>query len=63
MSDALKYLSDKFQTDLKRLEEDIARGGAEDFAAYKYACGVYRGLLMANNHIIELAQRLEKDDD
>ena len=63
MSDILTYLSKKIQDDLKRIEEDTARGLAEDFGAYKYACGIYRGLLMANTHIAELAQRMENDDD
>jgi hypothetical protein len=63
MSDILKYLSKKVQDDLKRLEEDTVMGKAEDFGAYKYACGIYRGLLIANAHIADLAQRMENDDD
>jgi hypothetical protein len=38
-------------------------GNAADFGAYKYACGIYRGLLVANNLIAETAQRMEQDDD
>ena len=63
MSDLLKYLSDKIQEELKVIEEDTAMGKAEDFGSYKYACGIYRGLLLANNIIIETAQRLEHDDE
>lgn len=63
MSEILMYLSKKIQDDMKRMEEDIALGKAEDFGAYKYACGIYRGLLMSNTHIAELAQRMENDDD
>lgn len=61
--DLLKYLSKKVQEELKVIEEDTAMGKAEDFGAYKYACGIYRGLLMANNIIMETAQRMEQDDD
>ena len=62
-NDLLKYLSNKIQDELKRIEEDTAAGKAEDFGAYKYACGIYRGLLVANNMIAETAQRMEQDDD
>jgi hypothetical protein len=62
-TDILKYLSTKVQEELKVIESDMAMGRAEDFGAYKYACGIYRGLLMANNILIETAQRMEQDDD
>jgi hypothetical protein len=61
--DVLKYLSRKVQEELKIIENDMALGRAEDFGAYKYACGIYRGLLVANGFIIELAQRMDTEDD
>jgi hypothetical protein len=61
--DLLRHLSNKVQEELKVIEADMAMGRAEDFGAYKYACGIYRGLLMANNLIAETAQRMEQDDD
>lgn len=63
MSDVLKYLSNKIHEELKVIESDMAMGNAVDFGAYKYACGIYRGLLVANNIIMETAQRMEQDDD
>ena len=62
-SDLLKYLSNKIQEELKVIENDTAMGHAKDFGDYKYACGIYRGLLVANNLIAETAQRMEQDDD
>jgi hypothetical protein len=62
-NDLLKYLSSKIQQELKVIEEDMAFGRAEDFGAYKYACGIYRGLLVANNILMETAQRMEQDDE
>lgn len=61
--DVLKYLSRKIQEELKVIENDMALGRAEDFGAYKYACGIYRGLLVANGLVIELAQRMDTEDD
>lgn len=62
-NDILKYLSTKVQEELKVIESDMAMGKAADYGAYKYACGIYRGLLMANNIIIETAERMQNDDD
>ncbi len=62
-SDLIKYLSSKLDEDLKVIEADLALGTAKDHGEYKFACGRYRGLLMAKNHLIETAQRMENDDD
>jgi hypothetical protein len=61
--DILKFLSDKIQEERLRLSEDMSMGKAKDFGDYKYACGIIRGLLLANNMIIETAERLNKADD
>ena len=63
MSDLLRHLSKKVQDELKIIEADMAMGNAGDFGAYKYACGIYRGLLIANNIITETAERMEADDE
>ena len=62
-SDLLKYLSGKIQDELKVIETDLALGTAKDHGEYKFACGRYRGRLMANNILIETAERMEHDDD
>jgi hypothetical protein len=62
-SDLLKYLSNKIQEEMKLLEQDTVLGKAKDFGAYQYGCGIYRGLLIANNILIETAERMEKDDE
>lgn len=63
MSDLLRHLSKKVQDELKIIESDMAMGNATDFGSYKYACGIYRGLLVANNIIMETAERMEEDDE
>jgi hypothetical protein len=62
-NDVLKHLSDKIQEERLRLSEDMSMGKAKDFGDYKYACGIIRGLLLANNMIIETAERLNNADD
>lgn len=61
--DLLKYLSGKLQEEMKVIEGDTVLGKAKDFGDYKYGCGIYRGLLIANNILIETAERMRKDDE
>ncbi len=62
-NDLLKYLADKVQDEIKPIMDDLSRGAAKDHGEYKYACGIYRGLLVANGIVADLANKLENDDD
>ena len=62
-SDLLKYLSNRIQEEMKVIEQDTVLGKAKDFGAYQYGCGIYRGLLLANNILIEASERMENDDE
>lgn len=62
-SDLLKYLSSKLNEEIARMGDDVARGGAKDHGEYKWACGIIRGLTMANSIIADTAQRMENEDD
>jgi hypothetical protein len=61
--DVLKYISSKFQDERAAITDDLAMGKAKDHGDYKYFCGIIRGLLMANNIVIETAERMENADD
>jgi hypothetical protein len=62
-TDLLQYLSKKVQDEITVISDDLARGTAKDHGEYKYACGIIRGLMIANTALAETAQRLENDDD
>jgi hypothetical protein len=62
MSDVLKYLSSKLNEEIKIMSDDMALGNAKDFGSYQYACGVIRGLMVANSAIADIAQRMEEDE-
>ena len=62
-TELLKYLSGKYQEEIAFISDDLARGTAKDHGEYKYACGIIRGLMMANTHIADTAQKMESDDD
>ena len=61
--DLLKYLSSKVQSEINVLSDDLARGTAKDHGEYKYACGIIRGLMIANGIFADTAQKMEQDDD
>jgi hypothetical protein len=62
-SDLLKYLAEKVNAEIAVMSDDLARGTAKDHGEYKYACGIIRGLMIANGLFAETAQRMENDDD
>ena len=61
--DILRYLANKVNAEIALLSDDLARGTAKDHGDYKYACGIIRGLMIANGFFQETAQQLENDDD
>jgi hypothetical protein len=62
-TDLLKYLSSKIQEEIAVIREDLAMGKAKDHGDYKHACGLVRGLLVANNILMETSERMKKDDE
>ena len=62
-TDLPQDLSKKVQDAITVMSDDLARGTPKDFGDYKYACGIVRGLMIANNFCIETAERMEEDDD
>lgn len=61
--DLLKYLSKKIQEEQELLTKDLGLGSAKDHGEYKYACGVIRGLMIANNVLLETSERMDNSDD
>ncbi len=62
-NDVLKHIAGKIQEEITVISDDLARGTAKDHGEYKYACGIIRGLMIANGILADTAQRLENDDD
>ena len=62
-TDLLKYLSSKIQEEQDLLIKELGLGSAKDHGEYKYVCGIIRGLMIANNIIIETAERMDKSDE
>ena len=41
----------------------LAEGSAKEYADYRHVCGVIRGLTIAESAILDLVQKLERDDE
>jgi|TARA_R110000787_G_scaffold176322_3_gene288518 hypothetical protein len=61
--DVLEYLSGKFRDEIDTQKDAIMMGQASDFADYKYAAGIIRGLFIANLVVKETAERMEQEDE
>ena len=62
-NDLLMYLSKKIQEEVEVIRNDLALGKAKDHGDYKHACRMVRGLLVANNILMETSERMKKDDE
>jgi hypothetical protein len=61
--DLMDYLANKLQDEIKLIQEELAMGKAKDHGEYKQSCGVVRGLITAQNIIVETKERMEKADE
>ena len=55
----LSYISERRSP----LQQAIQDGVAKDYADYQKLCGEIRGLTAVESYIVDLAKRLEQDDD
>ena len=60
---ALRMMSKRLQDEIAYLEDDMGKGNAVDFGAYKYACGIIRGYRLANGYIAEIVEQANRGDD
>jgi hypothetical protein len=59
----LVHLAKKVDEEIKVITDDLAKGSAKDFGDYKWSCGTVRGLMVAKGLLMELAERMDSDDD
>lgn len=53
----------KIREDLNDLADSMATGGAADYATYRHMVGKVEGLAQAERHILDLEERLLKNED
>ena len=59
---ALEYLESRLQEERTLIVEALIQGKLDE-GEYKRLCGALQGLDLAMNHILDLAKRLERDDE
>lgn len=58
----LEILVKQLDEKLEQLKDAVANGNFETFEDYKKTCGEIRGLLTARGYVLDLQERLEKED-
>jgi hypothetical protein len=61
--DAIELLLSKNASERTAQTDFLVAGKAKDYAEYKHICGVIRGLDIADVHLKDLAERMEKSNE
>lgn len=58
----LDLLRQKLRTRMNEIADALAMGGAQDYPAYTKMVGVIEGLAFAERDILDLIERIERQD-
>jgi hypothetical protein len=58
-----RVLRDKIRTDMNNYADDLAGGQCRSFDEYQKLCGVIQGLALAERHLLDLAEKVEKSNE
>ena len=59
----VEVLREIIRKDMNNYADDVAGGACADFASYQKLCGVIQGLAIAERHLLDLAEKPDKDND
>ena len=63
IQDFARVLREKIRTDMNNYTDDMAGGACRSFDEYQKLCGVIQGLALAERHLIDLAEKVEKSNE
>ena len=63
ISDFARVLREKLRTDMNNYADDCAGGACRNFEEYQKLCGIIQGLAIAERHLLDLAEKVEKSDE
>ena len=63
IQDFARVLREKIRTDMNNYADDLAGGQCRTFDEYQKLCGVIQGLAIAERHLLDLAEKVEKSDE
>jgi hypothetical protein len=56
-------LREQIRTDMNNYADDIAGGACRNYEEYQKLCGVIQGLAIAERHLLDLAEKVEKANE
>lgn len=59
----LSVVRKKIRIRMNDLADNVATGGAKDFADYKYLCGTIQGLALVERDILDLEDAAKRAED
>ena len=58
-----RVLREQIRTDMNNYADDVATGACRTFEDYQKLCGVIQGLAIAERHLLDLAEKVEKSNE
>jgi len=58
-----RILREQMRADMNNYADDLASGACKNFDEYQKLCGVIRGLAIAEQYVIALAEKVEKSNE
>lgn len=62
IQDFARVLREYIRKDMNNYADDLAAGVCKNFDEYQKLCGVIQGLAIAERYVIDLAEKVEKDE-
>jgi hypothetical protein len=59
----VRVLREKIREDMNNYADDVATGTCQDIQSYKQLCGLIQGLALAERHMLDLVQKVNKDNE
>lgn len=56
-------LQKKIREDMNTKTEQVSNGACKSYEDYKQLCGEIRGLALAEEHLLDLAKKVEQNDE
>jgi len=63
ISEFARVLREKLRTDMNNYADDCAGGACRTFEEYQKLCGTIQGLAIAERHLLDLAEKVEKANE
>ena len=63
IQDFARVLRDQIRTDMNNYADDLAGGMCRNFEDYQKLCGTISGLALAERHLLDLLEKVEKSDE